>query len=167
MPNSRIALHGLAPPYFMVCALFLAPTHGLCAFFRPLDSCLDSPLLARLSIHGLHFTVYVPSMNTNFFLKLFGGGGGAGPRISQQKSWDIPPKSSVSLGFEPSFLAPTPSRARPPPHAKISGAKSLGLGPFLLPEKGGTRSSLLFFLFRRAAKGIPRKRHGEEHPVNT
>ena len=30
----------------------------------------------------------------------------------------------------PNFLAPTPSRGRPPPHPKISGPKSLGLGSF-------------------------------------
>ena len=31
-------------------------------FQAPLDTCLDSPLLAGLSVHGLHFTVYEPSM---------------------------------------------------------------------------------------------------------
>ena len=30
----------------------------------------------------------------------------------------------------PNFSAPTPSRGRPPPHPKISGPKSLGLGSF-------------------------------------
>ena len=30
-------------------------------FQAPLDTCLDSPLLASLSVHGLHFTVYTPS----------------------------------------------------------------------------------------------------------
>ena len=33
------------------------------------------------------------------------------------------------------FLAPTPSRGRPPPHPKISGPKSLGLGFFFFPDK--------------------------------
>ena len=61
MPSSRFALHGKRPSLI----------HGLCAisasnsrFMRlsqaPLDTCPDSPLLARLSIHGLHFTVYAP-----------------------------------------------------------------------------------------------------------
>ena len=59
MPNSRFALHGLAHPKFTLCALFLPLIHGLCAFFRPL---LDSPLLANLSVHGLHFTVHAPSI---------------------------------------------------------------------------------------------------------
>ena len=36
----------------------------------------------------------------------------------------------------PNFLAPTPSRKRPPPHPKISGPKSLGLGSFFLPDNG-------------------------------
>ena len=36
MPNSRFALHGLAPHQFTVCALLLPRIHGLGAFFRPL-----------------------------------------------------------------------------------------------------------------------------------
>ena len=36
VPNSRFALHSLAPPKFTVCALFLPLAYGLCAFFRPL-----------------------------------------------------------------------------------------------------------------------------------
>ena len=35
----------------------------------------------------------------------------------------------------PNFLAPTPSRGRPPPHPKISGPKSLGLGSFFVPDE--------------------------------
>ena len=38
MPNSRFALHGLAPPKITVCAPFLPLIHGLCAFFRPLST---------------------------------------------------------------------------------------------------------------------------------
>ena len=34
----------------------------------------------------------------------------------------------------PNFLAPTPSRGRPPPHPKISGPKSLCLGSFFFPD---------------------------------
>ena len=30
-------------------------------FQAPLDTCLDSPFFAGLSVHGLHFTVYAPS----------------------------------------------------------------------------------------------------------
>ena len=35
----------------------------------------------------------------------------------------------------PNFWAPTPSRGRPPPHQKISGLKSLGLGSFFVPDQ--------------------------------
>ena len=56
MPNSRFALHGERP----------SPIHGLCAFFASnsrfmhlfqaaLDTCLDSPCFASLSVHSLHF----------------------------------------------------------------------------------------------------------------
>ena len=62
MPNSRFPLHGKRPSLI----------HGLCAFFASnsrfvhllqaaLDTCLDSPFFASLSVHGLHFTVYAPS----------------------------------------------------------------------------------------------------------
>ena len=59
MPNSRFALHGLAPPYFTVCALFLPTNHGFLRRFQAaLDTCLDSPLLcqplsSRFALHGL------------------------------------------------------------------------------------------------------------------
>ena len=67
MPNSRFALHGLAP--FLI--------HGLCPFFASnsrfmrlfqaaLNTPLDSPFSASLSIHGLHFTVCAPSNFSSF-----------------------------------------------------------------------------------------------------
>ena len=31
-------------------------------FQAALDTCLDSPFFASLSVHGLHFTVYAPSI---------------------------------------------------------------------------------------------------------
>ena len=51
------------------------------------------------------------------------------PGISCQKVWF--PWVSKDI---PNFLAPTPTRAKPPPHPKISGPKSLGLGSFFLPD---------------------------------
>ena len=67
MPKSRFALHGLAPPKFTVCALFLPLIHGLCAFFRPLLTPVSTaPFFASLSVHGLHFTVYAPSIDREF-----------------------------------------------------------------------------------------------------
>ena len=36
-------------------------------FPAPLDTCLDSPFFASLSVHDLHFTVYAPSI-IGFFL---------------------------------------------------------------------------------------------------
>ena len=42
-------------------------------FQAPLDTCLGSPFFASLSVHGLHFTVYAPSIfrETNMFLRHF------------------------------------------------------------------------------------------------
>ena len=68
VPNSLSALHGLA-------ALHGFALHGLCAFFASnsrfmrlfqaaLDTCLDSPFFASLSVHGLLFTVYAPSIES-------------------------------------------------------------------------------------------------------
>ena len=58
MPNSRFALHGLAPPYFTVCALFLPLIHGLCAFsgrswHLSRQPPLGQPLSSRFALHGL------------------------------------------------------------------------------------------------------------------
>ena len=47
------------------------------------------------------------------------------PRISRRKVWFPWVSKDIS-----NILAPTPSRGRPPPHRKISGPKSLGLGSF-------------------------------------
>ena len=71
-------------------------------------------------------------LNTNFFLKLFWDRQDIRakfPDISP-KEFDVPVSRDI-----PNFLAPTPSRGRPPPHQKISGLKSLVLGSFFVPEK--------------------------------
>ena len=73
-------------------------------------------------------------LNTNiFFLKLFGH-----PRDIPAKSRAIPPKKFDLPGFEghTELFGPTHSRGRPPPHPKISGVKSLGLGSSFVPEIG-------------------------------
>ena len=55
MPHSRFALHdGL-------CAIFASNSRLMRLFQAVLDTCLDSPFFASLSLHGLHFTVYAPS----------------------------------------------------------------------------------------------------------
>ena len=72
-------------------------------------------------------------LNPNIFFSNFSGAFGGisrqNPGISRQKS--LIPWVSRDI---PNFLAPTPSRGRPPPHQKISGLKSLGLGSFSAPE---------------------------------
>ena len=76
----------------------------------------------------------------NWAQDLFFSNFSGAPGISQQKSRDIPPKvwfpwvtGWVSRDVS-NFLAPTPSCGRTPPHPKISGPKSLGLGSFFFPE---------------------------------
>ena len=72
-------------------------------------------------------------LNTIFFFSNFSGTSGISrqnPGISRQKSL----VSLVSRDI-PNFSAPTPSRGRPPPHRRISGLKSLGLGSFFFREK--------------------------------
>ena len=71
-------------PKFAVCTSRFSPSliHSLCAIFasnsrfrRPfrtaLDTCLNSPLLVSLSVHGLHFTVYALSSNVAEICKMF------------------------------------------------------------------------------------------------
>ena len=71
-------------------------------------------------------------LNPNIFFSNFSGASG----ISRQNPGISRPKSLISLVSRDvsNFLAPTPSRGRPPPHQKISGLKSLGLGSFFVPE---------------------------------
>ena len=54
---------------------------------------------------------------------------GKNPGISRPKVWF--PWVAKDM---PSFLAPTHSRGRPPPHWKMSGPKNLGLCSFFLPD---------------------------------
>ena len=62
MPNSRFALRGFNPSLIHgLCAIFASNSQFMRLFQAPLDTCLDSPLLASVSVHGLHFTVYAPS----------------------------------------------------------------------------------------------------------
>ena len=42
--------------------MFASNSRFMRLFQAPLDTCLDSLVLARLSIHGLHFMVYMPSI---------------------------------------------------------------------------------------------------------
>ena len=69
-----------------------------------------------------------PKLNTKDFFSNFSGTAG----ISQQNPGVSQQKSLISLILRDilNFLAPTPSRGRPPPHPKISGPESLGLGSF-------------------------------------
>ena len=70
-------------------------------------------------------------LKPNIFFSNFWGASGISrqnPGISRQKS--LIPWVSRNI---PNFLAPTPSRGRPPPHQKISGLNSLGLGSFFVP----------------------------------
>ena len=63
MPNSGFALHGLAPS--QIHGLWAVPASNsrfMRLFQATLDTCLDSPFFASLSVHGLHFTVYAPSI---------------------------------------------------------------------------------------------------------
>ena len=62
VPNSRFALHSKRP--FLIrglCAFFASNSRFMRLLQAALDTCLDSPFSATLSVHGLHFTVYAPS----------------------------------------------------------------------------------------------------------
>ena len=62
MPNSRFALHGLAPSLIHgLCAFFASNSRFMRLFQAALDTPLDSPFSATLSVHGLHFMVCAPS----------------------------------------------------------------------------------------------------------
>ena len=94
-------------------------------------------------------------LNTNLFFSNFSGTSGISrqnPGISRQKSL----VSLVSIDI-PNFLAPTQARGRPPPHRKISGPKSLGLGSFFVPENCFQNVSQKFKRIRRFLKFVYRR----------
>ena len=91
-------------------------------------------LLKSNDLHHLNFhrSTRGQKLNPNIFFSNFSGASGISrqnPGISRQKS--LIPWVSRDI---PNFLAPTLSRGRPPPHRKISGLKSLGLGSFFVPD---------------------------------
>ena len=62
MPNSRFALHGKRHSLIHdLCAIFASNSRFVRVSQATLDTCLDSPFFASLSVHGLHFTLYAPS----------------------------------------------------------------------------------------------------------
>ena len=69
-------------------------------FQAPLDTCLDSPFFASLSVHGLHFTVYALS-RTPFrtFLSEFSG----------ERPFLAPAEGRCSLSCFQSFFFENPS----------------------------------------------------------
>ena len=79
MPNSRFALHGLAPPQLTVCAV-ASNSRFMHLSQAALDTCLGNPFFANLSVDGLHFTVYAPSSCHS---------SGLGSRVAK-KSWKTP-----------------------------------------------------------------------------
>ena len=63
VPNSRFALHGRRPSLIHgLCAFFASNSRFMRLFQAALDTRLDSPFFASLSVHGLHFTVYASSI---------------------------------------------------------------------------------------------------------
>ena len=79
VPNSRFALHGLAPPSLTVCAPFLPLIHGLCAFFR----LLLTPLSTAPSPQPSQFTVC-----TSRFARLRNKGSKISGKASEHLSWE-------------------------------------------------------------------------------
>ena len=70
MPNSRFALHGKRPSLtHSLCAFFASNSRFMRLFQAALDTYLDNPFFASLSVRGLHFTVYAPSKKTEVVLQ--------------------------------------------------------------------------------------------------
>ena len=46
-----------------LCTMFASNSRIVRLFQAALDTCLNSPFFASLSVHGLDFTVYAPSQN--------------------------------------------------------------------------------------------------------
>ena len=108
--------------------------HPILAFFRVcrVFCPVKGRLVLKIRTSNMYFRFRERELNPNFFFSNFSGA----PGISRQNPGISRQKSLISLVSRaiPNFLAPTPSCGRPPPHRKISGLKSLGLGSFFMPE---------------------------------
>ena len=103
-------------------------------------------------------------LNPNIFFSNFSGASGISrqnPGISRQKS--LIPWISRDI---PNFLAPTRSRGRPPPHQKISGLKSLGLGSFFVPDHGPYKKILGSAALGPSSPTTLRAKAGDAHSTS-
>ena len=103
MPNSRFALHGKRPSLIHDLRAFFASNSRFMRLLQAaLDTPLDSPFSATLSVHGLHFTVCAPSKNES------------SPNFSSFRPGFSPEFSSeISPSFLRSFPALFASKGRP------------------------------------------------------
>ena len=121
-----------------------------------------SPLQA---MHDKSWSFFLGNENwiQTFLFSNFSGTSGISrqnPGISRQKCL----ASLVSRDI-PNFLAPTPSRGRPPPHRRNSGPKSLGLFLFLAWLSGkGSRNHQNRFSSRASWCQTPPPRRTRIHP---
>ena len=107
MPNSRFAPSRFSPSLIHgLCAFFASNSRFMRLFQAGLDTCLDSPFSATLSVHGLHFTVYAPSN----LPPLPGGHFGPPKKISSP----LPPQKIPQFAQAPSRPL-GPSRPGEPP----------------------------------------------------
>ena len=107
-------------------------------FQGALETCLDSPLLASLSVHGLHFTVYAPSTNHGQVPDL---------RRSQRDFSEVQGASKGVLQKGPSqksFSNHRPER-RESPFAQPIVLLKLALSQKILETQGEERSSATVF----------------------
>ena len=132
MPNSRFALHGKRPSLIHgLCAFFASNSRFMRLFQAPLDTPLDSPFSATLSVHGLHFTLRnafcdfrtftIRSLNLVSFAK----------RLFRQELRDVPSNSGPLKPFSGpggwSLLSPrTHADKQPPPPPKAT-CRKMGL----------------------------------------
>ena len=93
-------------------------------------------LIPPIAMRGLFVFCRGRKLNANYFFSNFSGTAGISqqnPGISRQNSLISPVSRDI-----PNFLAPTHSRGGPPPHPKVSGPKSLGLGSFFFRDYDGS-----------------------------
>ena len=120
--------------HIFACFRLFSTVFAHCRSFLHLLGCVFLTFFGRLIFPLFRTSDYFrgQKLNPNIFFSNFSGASGISrqnPGISRQKS--LIPWVSRDI---PNFLAPTPSRGRPPPHQKISGLKSLGLGSFFVPD---------------------------------
>ena len=137
MPNSRFALHGKRPSLIHgLCAIFASNSRCMRLFQAALDTCLDSPFIASLSVHVLHFTVCSRTLSGLFLVGALNR-----PRKRKRTNREKSPDHPRANRENPRKIGKVPKRT------KKEGQVQIGKPPRLKPPRLAALDKSGAFLF--------------------